>query len=227
MGLVGNFYDGFAYTSGSVFKYQGAYTSLPCRPQVCDKCARTSGGFHAHGRYKRSLTTVHRQSISRIKVWRHRWLCLCCGRTMNNGTADVLAHVPNCTLVIVALLWAYFQNESGYYNQCGHYLDKAAAPRTLARYLKRAKAVCRTTQQAIRQVLIERSEPRPWDQGFAHGLSPPGWLIKRHRDPDSTGILWRALAMLNIGANKLLIAPCLLMARAKKISETQNIRFLL
>ncbi len=141
--------------------------------------------------------------------------------------ADVLAYVPNCTLVIAVLLWAYFQNESGYYNQCDHWLDKAAAPRTLARYLKRAKAVSKTTQQAIRQVLIERSEPRPWDQGFAHGLSPPGWLINKHRDAPSTGILWRALAMLNIGANNLQIAPCLLMARAKEISETQNMRFLL
>ena len=189
MGLVGNFYDGFVYASGSVFKYQGAYTSIPCRPQVCDKCDRISGGFHAHGRYKRSLTTIHRQAISQIKVWRQRWLCLSCGRTMNNGTADVLAYVPNCTLVIAALLWAYFQDERGYYKHCDQYWGQAAAPRTLARYLKRAKAVCRNTQQAIRQVLIERSEPRPWDQGFAHGLSPPGWLIKRHRDPDAIGIL--------------------------------------
>jgi hypothetical protein len=146
---------------------------------------------------------------------------------MNNGTADVLAYVPNCTLMIAALLWAYFQNEVGYYKHCDGHLDQAAAPRTLARYIKRAKAVCRTTQQVIRQVLIERSEPRPWDQGFAHGLSPPDWLIKRHRNSDATGILWRALAMLDIGAKKLLIAPCVLMARAKIKSEIHNIRFLL
>ena len=227
MSLLGNFCDGFVYASDAVFKNQGAYTSLPQRPQFCDKCASTSGSFHAHGRFKRSLTTIHQKTLSQIKVWRHRWMCLCCGRTMSNGTADVITYVPNCTLVIAALLWAYFQNQAGYYKNWDPRFDQAAAPRTLARYLKRAKAVCRTTQQAIRQVLIEQSEPRPWDQGFAHGLSPPDWLIKRHHDPHATGIVWRALAMLDIGAKKLLIAPCLLMARAKTKSETQNIRFLL
>ena len=50
--------------------------------------------------------------------------------------------------------------------------------RTLARYLKRAKALCLKTQQAIREVLIEQKEPRPWEECFQDGLSPPASLMQ-------------------------------------------------
>ena len=113
------------------------------------------------------------------------------------------------------------------YNCIPQELDKATAPRTLARYLKRAKAVCMETQQAIREVLIEIKEPRPWDESFAEGLSPPGKLIKRHRDPSAVSVLWRALAMLLTGSEALSTAPCLLMARARSKSQHRNCRFLL
>ena len=217
--------DGFVFVSDQVFKHQGAYTMIPQRPDACDKCA--GGSLHAHGRYKRSLQTLKNWILCRVKVWRHRWLCLCCGRTMSNGTPDVVSHVPNCTLVIATLLWAYFLSGKGIVKGSGEPIEDAASPRTLSRYLKRAKAVSTTTQQALREVLIQISEPRPWDEGFAYGLPPPSELIKRHRGSNAVESLWRALTMLKIGAKKLRITACLLMARAKIRTGVTRTRFLL
>ena len=227
MGLLSGFRDGLIFASDMLFRHQGAYTCVPERPVVCDKCDSDSGCFHAHGRYKRWLLTFKKQALTRVRVWKHRWLCLCCGRTMSTGPADTLGHTPLCTLVIVALLWTYLEGDAGIHKCIPQELDEAAAPRTLARYLKRAKAVCMETQQAIREVLIEIKEPRPWDESFAGGLSPPAGLIKRHRDPSLISTLWRALAMLLFGSETLSANPCLLMARARTKFQSRNSRFLL
>ena len=146
---------------------------------------------------------------------------------MSTRPPDVLAHIPICTLVIVVFLWTYLEGGGGIHKSIPQELDNAADPRTLARYLKRAKAVSLETQQAIREVLIETKEPRPWEECFAKGRSPPERLIKRHRDPSQLSILWRALAMLLIGSEALSVNPCLLMARARTKAELRGSRFLL
>ena len=50
--------DGLIFTSAKFFKHQSAYTRVPQRPDICDKCDSRSGRFHAHGRYQRSLTNL-------------------------------------------------------------------------------------------------------------------------------------------------------------------------
>jgi len=227
MGLYPGFRDGYVFASMEYFLHQGGYSCVPKRPVVCDKCGSYSGCFHAHGRYRRCLTTLRNWTLIRIQVWKHRWLCLCCGRTMSNGLPDVLPYKRVCTLVIVALLWTYLQGQRGIHSCIPQELEGAAAPRSLARHLRRAKAVCLETQQAIREAVLEIKEPRPWDECFAEGLSPPERLIKRHRRPSPVSTLWRALAMLLISSETLSATPCLLMARARMKAAERGIPFLL
>jgi hypothetical protein len=227
MGLLSCFRDGFLFTSGKYFLHKGAYTSVPERPCLCDKCHSDSGCFHAHGRYTRWVKTLKDAVLTTVRVWRQRWLCLCCGRTMSNGTPDVLPYVPNCTLVILALLWSYLEGGKGIHISIPQELYEAASPRTLARYLKRAKAVCLETQQAIREVLIEVRDPRPWDEGFHQGLSPPESLSKRYRDSSKVTTLWRSLTILLIGSKTLSATPSVLMARARHKAEQRISRFLI
>jgi len=146
---------------------------------------------------------------------------------MSNGTPDVLPYVPNCTLVILALLWAYLEGGKGMHESIPQGLYDAATPRTLARYVKRAKAVCLETQQAIREVLIEIRDPRPWDESFHQGLSPPESLRKRYRDSASATTLWRSLTILALGSKTLLATPSVLMARARQKAEQRKSRFLI
>lgn len=227
MGLLSGFQDGFLFISGKYFLHKGAYTCVPERPCLCDKCHSDSGCFHAHGRYSRWVKTLKDAVLTPVRVWRQRWLCLCCGRTMSNGTPDVLPYIPNCTLVILALLWSYLEGGKGIHNSIPQELDEAATPRTLARYLKRAKTVCLETQQAIREVLIEIREPRPWDESFHQGLSPPESLSKRYRDSSKVTTLWRSLTILLIGSKTLSATPSLLMARARHKAEQRISRFLI
>jgi len=227
MGLVSGFQDGLIFASNLFFLHQGAYSCAPKKPTVCDKCLSDSGCFHAHGRYKRWVKTMKEFVLTAVRVWKHRWLCLCCGRTMSTGPPDVLPYIPFCTLVVVALLWCYLDGEKGIVNALPPELEHTVGTRTLARYLKRAKAVCLKTQQAIREVLIEQKEPRPWEECFPSGLSPPPSLTKRHREPSSAAKLWRALAMLLQGSKTLSASPCLLMARAREKSEQRQAPFLL
>jgi hypothetical protein len=226
MGLSSSFQDGLIFASDRFFLHQGAYSYSPQRPAICDKCLSESGSFHAHGRYKRWLKTMKNLALTRVQVWKHRWLCLCCGRTMSTGPPDVLPYGPLCTLVVAALLWTYLDGEKGLHTCIPVELNEAACPRTLARYLKRAAALSLKTQQAIREVLIEQKEPGPWEQCFKSGLSPPESLLKRHREPSQPTILWRALAMLLNGSKTLSADPCLLMARAQQKAEKRRSRFL-
>ena len=116
------------------------------------------------GRYKRWLKTLKKAALMPVRIWKQRWLYLCCKRTMSTGPSDVLPYIRICTLLIVALLWTYLEGGKGIHKSIPQELDEAATPRTLARHLKRAKAVCLETQQAIREVLIKIKEPRPWDE---------------------------------------------------------------
>lgn len=226
MGLEPGFQDGLIFVSDLFFLHQGAYSCAPKKPTVCDKCLSDSGCFHAHGRYKRWVKTMKDFALTVVRVWKHRWLCLCCGRTMNTGPPDVLPYIPLCTLVIVMLLWGYLNGETGTHNAFPQELEHSVGARTLARYLKRAKALCLNTQQAIREVLIEQKEPGPWEECFHSGLSPPPSLTKRHREPSPAEMLWRALSMLLQGSKTLSASPCLLMARAREKSEQRLAPFL-
>mgnify|MGYP001816890849 FL=1 len=228
MDLHAGFRDGLIFTSELFFRHQGAYSCVPKRPMICDKCYSNSGSFHAHGRYKRWLKTMKNWVLTRVRVWKQRWLCLCCGRTMNTGPPDVLPYVPLCTLVIIIVLWSYLDGKRGLRNCIPGQLSNDITARSVARYLKRAKRACMKTQQAIREVLMEIKEPRPWEEGFFSGLSPPQSLLERHRlDPSQATILWRALAMLLRGSETLSASPCLLMARARKKAEQRRSPFMM
>ena len=227
MGILICFRDGFIFASGEYFLHQGAYTAIAQRPNACNKCQDESGAFYAHGRFKRGLFTFKNHTITKIKIWKNRWLCLCCNRTMSNGPPDILPHMPYCTSVIVVILWSYLNGNKGIHDSIPPQLDYAPSPRTLARYLKRAKVVCKETYQAIKEVLLEMRRPRPWDKAFAQGLSPPERLNKWHRKPEASTNLWRALAMLLTNSDAFLDTPCFLMARAITKIQNKNSSFLL
>ncbi len=220
------FRDGFIFTSGEFFRHQGAYTNVPQRPGICDKCHSDAGSFHAHGRFKRTLSTLKQWTITKISLWKHRWLCLKCNRTMSTGPPDVLPYKHYCTLIIVAFLWGYLNGNSSIHNSMPPQLENGPSPRTITRYLNRAKAVCEETYQAIKEVLnLKNTEP--CDEVFAQGLSPPERLKKWHRDPKEAFNLWRVLAVLLIHSDAIMDTPCFFMARARLINQNKNITFLL
>ncbi len=227
MDILKCFQDGFIFASGEFIMHQGAYTSTPERPTLCDKCQSTSGDFHAHGRFKRRLITLRNWTTTKIQIWKQRWLCLCCDRTMSTGPPDTLPYIPYCTMIIMALLWSYLNGNNGIHNSIPVQFDDAPSPRTLERYLHRAKAICEETKQTIEEVLSKIKRSKPWDKLFSKGLSPPERLNGLHRDPDKSVILWQVLAMLLASSDAHLDTPCLLMARVIAKNQNRISRFLL
>ncbi len=212
MGILKCFQDGFIFFSNDFFEHRGAYNSVPNIPSICDKCQSKSGLFYAHGRFKRVLNTLKRLTITKIKVWKNRWLCLDCNRTMSTGPPDVLPYIPNCTLIIIALLWGYLNGNVGIENCISPEFEGAASPRTVTRYLNRAKAISKETNQVIKEVLIKKKGPKPWDKIFAKGLSPPEKFTKCKHEAESAINLWHTLAMMLSNSDYLFETPCFLMA---------------
>ena len=93
------------------------------------------------------------------------------------------------------------------------------------RCFKRAKAVSLHTQQALREVIIQIGNPRPWNKCFAHGLSLPEALFRWHHDPATAGWLWRVIKLSRIGSIKFCTAPFLLMVGESPVSHQRQKRF--
>jgi hypothetical protein len=109
----------------------------------------------------------------------------------------------------------------------GELSDEVSA-RSVARHLKSAKANAVETQQFIREVLIEKIEPRPVEELFSGGLDPPESLLQRQaKEPKKVSTLWRALYMVHQGAKALSIDPRTLLAWANQKSRQKNRCFLI
>lgn len=221
-----SFRNGLLFTSRSFFRHKGAYAFVPSPPIVCDKCSIRSGLFRAHGRFKRSLVTLRNSVLISVKIWKYRWLCLNCRCTMSTGPADTLPHIGNCTLVIVVLLWTYLEGDTGLQHSIFPDMTGSAEPRTLARYLKRARHGRADTQRAITTELTKTEESRQRFKRLIRKLTPPDKLGKRFRNPEAMNDLWCTLALLLNSADGLSIDPCLLMERVTTEARKQGLRFL-
>jgi hypothetical protein len=115
-------------------------------------------------------------------------------------------------------LWAWLTSDVGlcHYDEVSVGLKKHGSHRSVQRWLARALPHALKIQQHIREAIIERSEPRPMEQMFPRGLSPPeGLLRRRWQDPHAVVTLWRGLALLLGGASRLDVPTTVLLAEAR------------
>ena len=182
---------------------------------------RPGSGWHGHGFFPRWLWMLVNGGVCRKRIWKCRWLLPGKGkrgRTCHSRPPDELPRLGFCTLVIVLKVWSWLERVESWQqaqevhdqlHQCG---DHRSVQRWLRRLLPHAMAI----QQAIRLAVIERCEPRPVEQLFPSGLSPPAHLSRRPwRDPSGTHKLWRALALLLGGAIELSVPTTVLLAEAR------------
>ena len=202
------------------------YHSSP--PGRCPVCSSESGRYHAHGSFLWRFTTVVGRAIRKVLLQKPRYLCLSCGHTFSLHPPQGIEYKPVCNLVVVLLLWEYLAGGAGFHNCIPGEMAEVSSVRTLARYLEAAKAVALQTQQFIREVLIEKTEPRPVEDLFPGGLDPPESLMRKQRnDPARAATLWRALSMLYHGAKASKLDPSALLAWARKRSQQANQPFLI
>lgn len=207
--------EGLVFDSGRFIFRDGTYFFESKRPQDCSFCS--SSKFHSHGHYERNLLTIQSEELKTVLLWNRRWYCVACGHTTSITPPGLIKRYHACILVIVLILWCYLSSEWGFERCSSPPLYGIAYGKKISRYLSKAKEVSLYTQQYIREVVIERTEPGLWENLFPDGLSPPESMIQRQRrNPSPVVILWRAFAMLFHGSATLGEPCCLLLARAQE-----------
>jgi hypothetical protein len=184
---------------------------------------RPAEGWHGHGYFPRWLWVLARGRLQRMRIWKHRWRPRRGGPTCHSRPPDELAGLGFCSLVVVLKLWSWLDGGRGVHQsqQVLGDLEMRGDPRTVQRWLRQLLPDAMVIQQAVRLAVIERCEPRPLEQLFPTGLSPPSRLVRRPwRDPSGIDKLWRALALLLGGAIRLDVQVALLLAEARRRCDT-------
>lgn len=176
--------------------------------------------WSAHGYFARGLVVLDGGRLVGKTIWKRRWRLDGTNTTCHSRPPDDLPFVRSCTLVVVMAIWTWIGSHRG--------LLRHAMPvshRTVQRWTKRALAVAVEVQHAVRFVLIESCEPRPVEDLFPGGLSPPEAILRRWRDPTTVSQLWRAFTFALEGAARQKLPLPILLAEARKRSSGPEIPF--
>jgi hypothetical protein len=172
----------------------------------------------AHGYFSRLLWMLLDGERVRRVLWKRRWLSPDETHTCHSRPPEDVPSLGCVALIVVLKLWAGLDGGEGLCNSDDVLPDLQGQvhERTVERWLHRALPHALEIEQSIRRAVLERCEPRPVERLFPTGLSPPeGLLRRRWRDPSLVGILWRALALLLVGAVELSVPAALLLAEAR------------
>ena len=152
-----------------------------------------------HGTFPRLLYVLTLEGLKRVLLHKQRWKrrepVAGLPRTCHSRPPNDLAQVWSCAAVVALSLWSWLHADAGLHTHepVLPELREHPSTRTRQRWLARALPLATATQQALRRTTIERSEPRPVEQLFESGLSPPK---RRWRNPSSVWTLETGLAYL-------------------------------
>ena len=181
---------------------------------------RPGAEWQGHGYFPKTVVMLVGAAPVAVVVWKHRWKNVETGRTVHSRPADDPVMLRYCTLILFLRVWAVVSSKQGFHNRAEVFEDlddRCGSDRTVQRWTAKAMDECLEIQQAIRLAIIEKSEPRPIEQLFEGGLSPPGCVVsKRWQSPRNHFVLWLGYAQLLVGANKLGICTSRLLAEARR-----------
>lgn len=150
---------------------------------------------------------------------RRRWRFGRSGRTHQDRCPDEVGRLHVVLLVLLLKLWGWLSSKKGllHREEVVPALAKHGCERTMVRWLSRALPWALDVERAVVGAVIERSEPRPVEQLFPRGLSPPDTLLRRPwLDPARISTLWQGLAWLLGGAIKLGMSTTALLAEVRR-----------
>lgn len=195
--------------------------------------ARPPGGWHGHGWTKKSIVVLTDGKPHEVVLYKHRWLLVGTTTTCHSRPPDDPTSIRFCTLIVVLRVWAFINSAVGFNMRSEllpDLLEGAGSDRTVQRWTARAMGGALEIQQAIRAAILElrRSEPRPEEDWFRGGLSPPSVVTgRRWQSPTLHQTLWRAFAMLFVGAKELGVTVASLLAEARRRWHAQDDSFLI
>lgn len=181
----------------------------------------SDGKWHGHGYFSRALWVLRDGFLVEITLWKHRWLRVGTTTTCHSRSPEELPSFGASVLVVALILFSWLDSGQGVSSRtspepiAGMH-ESCASRRTRQRWLHKLSRNSLMMQQAYRRAVVERSEPRPVETLFRGGLSPPAGLERRGwKDPPSVTTLWRAFAILFLGALGLDVPVALLLTEAR------------
>jgi hypothetical protein len=180
---------------------------------------RPGPDWHAHGWFSKSIVVLVGGVVTAIPLLKRRWRLKGSNTTCHSRPPDDPVRVRFCSLIIVLRIWAWMISVGGFFHRVEvlRGLEQAGSDRTVQRWIARALANSQGVQQAIRQMLLTiKNEPRPEDDVFRKGRSPPEGLVRRCSGSiDAVSTLWRAFDMLFVSAKDLSTDVSFLLAEAR------------
>jgi len=174
--------------------------------------------WHVHGWTRRQLWLLRSGRLVRVIVWKRRWRLAGSNRTCHSRPPE---EVPRLAFAMIVVLLALADLLAGPLPPpgamglpAGH---RQPARRRVQRWLRRALATALQLQVDLRRAIIERCEPRPVEQLFPGGVSPPPAVRRRPwADPGRVTTLVGGLELLLGGASKLQTSLDVLLAEARR-----------
>ena len=168
------------------------------------------------------LWMVREATLVRVRLHKQRWLNPETGKTCHSRSPAEAFSSSFCTLIVVLSLWSRLEMPEVYDGTVQIVDGPTEVPslRTIERWKHRVLPHAAMSQQILRDAVIARSEPRPFEESFPGGVPPPCLLQeKRWRDPNRVQKLQTGLAILFGGAIALQTCAATLLAEARGRSE--------
>lgn len=185
---------------------------------------RPGADWHVHGSYDTQPRTLVGGTLTSVVVAKPRWKLRGTTQTCHSDVPD--AQGRRYDGIVVALeLFAWLHAAVGLHRYVSLFDGPPDRPsrRTVRRWLSARLPHAMRLQQAIREVVLERAEPRPFERLFPGGVSPPSRPPSmRWRDPRVVRQLHRGLAMLLGGAIALELPAASLFAEARRRMTTRT-----
>lgn len=200
-------------TDGCVRRPDGSYLYAGKRPD--------EGDWHGHGYFERMLWVLGEKELERVRLLKHRWRLVGTNKTCHSRPLEDSPSFGSSLAIVMLVVFTWLDSDKGLNHRdrrspIADIEERCASRRTSQRWLHKFLLDSLNIEQAIRRAVIERCEPRPVEKVFRGGLSPPDGLERRGwSDPPSVTILWRALAMLFLGALDLDVPVSTLLTEAR------------
>ena len=206
--------------TSALFISSGLFIKRPDGSYLFTGSRPGTGHWHGHGYFARSIWVLRDGRPVRVKLRKHRWRRVGTTSTCHSRPPEEALSLAACSTIVLLLLWTWLDSPHGLDHKDRREVidgvERCGSRRTIQRWLRRLLPHAMAIQQAFRRAVIERCEPRPVESLFKGGLSPPKALGRRRwKDPSVVECLWRALAILFIGALVLDVPVACLLAEAR------------
>jgi hypothetical protein len=177
---------------------------------------RPGEAWVGHGYFSRQVVARDHGKDVQVSLQIHRWRRRGTRETVSTPPPGILPRRHYGAVLIVALLYGWLLGRHGLLHARGPLAARyRPAARTLQRWRRRATSDALRFHQALRELLLDRCEPRPADFDWEEARGPPPGGVSSDSVRSKGPLLRKTLAVLWHVASSLSLQPSQLLAGAR------------